>query len=117
MLRAFWSDDNGFLISAELILIATMLVIGLIVGLIELQASIIHELRDVACAIGSINQSYSYPGASTNKGHHTVKVAGSSFTDVVDDCDCGQCTSFFCSPITGEAPHRSGHGGHGKHSH
>ena len=32
-IRKFWLDDSGFILSAELILISTILVLGLIVGL------------------------------------------------------------------------------------
>ncbi len=59
MLKNFMNDEAGFLVSAELVLVSTILVIGLIVGLIELQAGVLHELNDVSEAIGSINQSYS----------------------------------------------------------
>ena len=99
MLKGFWNDEAGFIVSAELILVSTILVIGLIVGLIEVQASVIHELNDVGEAIGSINQSYSYPGALTTKGPHTVATAGSAFGDRsdVECCDCNQGSSVYCA--------------------
>jgi len=111
MLRTFWNDEDGFLISAELVLVATVLVLGLIVGLIELQSAIIHEMDDIACAIGSLNQSFSFPGTTTVKGVHTIFVSGSSFTDFRDECDCSQCQSLFCTPPTPETPHTLPGGG------
>jgi hypothetical protein len=105
MLKNFWNDDNGFIVSAELILVSTILVIGLIVGLIEVQSAVIHELNDVGEAIGSINQSYSYAGVATVKGGHTITTAGSAFndTDDVACCDCNQGASLFCqTPVSKE---------------
>jgi len=104
MLRNFWNDECGFLVSAELVLVATIVVIGLIVGLVELQAAIIHELDDVACAIGSLNQSFSFAGTVTTKGNHTVTTAGSSNADFADECDCN-CVSLFCTAPTPETSH------------
>ena len=99
MLRSFINDENGFLVSAELVLVATILVIGLIVGLIELQSAILHELNDVGEAIGSLNQSYSFPGTLTTKGPHTVTTAGSVFGDRsdVECCDCNQGAALYCA--------------------
>ena len=52
MLQRLWYDENGFLVSSELVLIATLLVIGLIVGLSEIQHGVVQELNDVGDAIG-----------------------------------------------------------------
>jgi len=99
MLKSFWNDEAGFIVSAELILVSTILVIGLIVGLIEVQSAVIHELNDVGEAIGSVNQSYSYPGALTTKGPHTAFSAGSAFGDRsdVECCDGNQGASVYCA--------------------
>ena len=47
MLRELLNDEAGFIVSAELVLIATILVIGLIVGLSSIQHAIVQELNDV----------------------------------------------------------------------
>ena len=52
------SDDRGFVVSAELVLIATIVVLALVVGLTTVRTAIIAELVDVANAFGSINQSF-----------------------------------------------------------
>lgn len=104
-LLRFARDERGFLVSAELIIISTILVIGLIVGLVELQGALIHELNDVGEAIGSINQSYSFPGTNTWKGGHIASTWGSAFFDGSDVCccDCNQGSSLFCSTaVVGE---------------
>lgn len=75
--RALWADENGFLISAELVIVATILVIGVIVGLNCLQAAVVQELRDVGFAIGSLNQSFRFGGLAGCKSF----VSGSAFYD------------------------------------
>jgi hypothetical protein len=83
MLRTLWHDEAGFIIPAELVLIATILVIGMITGLTSVRDAVITELADVGGAIGAINQSYTYGGASA----HCATTAGSQFTDFLDFCD------------------------------
>ena len=83
MFRKFISDEAGFIVSSELVLIATMLVLGLLVGLNTLRNSITGELDDIADAIGNINQDYSYAGIVG----HSASVAGTVFDDVEDFCE------------------------------
>lgn len=85
MFSKFISDEAGFVVSSELVLIATMLVLGLLVGLNTLRNSITSELDDVADAIGNINQDYSYAGITG----HSASVAGTIFDDVEDFCEVG----------------------------
>ncbi len=86
-------DEAGFLVSSELVLIATLLVIGIIVGLSEVQHAVVSELNDVADAVGSMNQSYQFAGFTSYKSEGRgikAKFAGSSFRDFVDECDNNQ---------------------------
>ena len=64
LLSSLFNDDAGFIISAELVLVATILVIGLVVGLSSVAAGVNSELNDVGNAFGSVNQSYSFSGLS-----------------------------------------------------
>ncbi len=93
MLKTLWNDEAGFIISAELVLVATLLVIGLIVGLSEVQHAVVSELNDVADAIGELNQAYSFSGFSKcdNGGRIHAVTYGSNFSDTMDDCDANQC--------------------------
>src|SRR5262245_31375945 len=68
MLTKLWNDEAGFIISAELVLVATILVIGCIVGLSEVQHAVVSELNDVGDAIGSINQSFCFSGFNKTDG-------------------------------------------------
>ena len=58
ILNALRNDENGFIVSAELVLVGTILVLGMIVGLTEPSFNVNQELEDVGSAIGGINQTY-----------------------------------------------------------
>ena len=109
MLKALYLDDAGFIVSAELVLVATILVIGCIVGLSEVQHSVVAELNDVGDAIGKLNQSYCFSGFTKrdNCDIH-AHTNGSAFNDQADECDNNQC-QIDCDPPVHESP--KGHGG------
>lgn len=107
LVTKFANDEAGFIVSAELILVATIAVLSLVVGLTEVAAAINFELDDVACAFGSINQTFCFRGFSGCKGHSV----GSLFNDQVDQCDCNSIT---CNiPPQGEGSNSNPGGGHG----
>ena len=90
MLRKLWNDEAGFVISSELVLIATVLVIGLLVGMVSLRDQVVQELGDVADAISEITQSYSFTGVEYHTGGMgtaTATTAGSFYNDLGDFCD------------------------------
>lgn len=98
MLRQLLNDEAGFIVSAELVLVATIVVIGMIVGLSEVQHAVVQELNDVAEAIGAVNQSYFFEGLGSRKtqgpGAGTAYksiVFGSAFSDSADECDGNEC--------------------------
>lgn len=71
-----YRDDAGFVVSAELVLIATIVVIGLVVGLSEVSHAVNNELNDVGDAYGSVNQSFRYGGMQKGRGGN-ITSAGS----------------------------------------
>ncbi len=83
MFKKLWADEVGAILSAELILVVTIVVLGMVVGLTTVRDQVVQELGDVAIAIAHLNQSYSFSGAT---GHHS-STAGSIFIDLLDDCD------------------------------
>ena len=106
MLMKLWNDEVGFLVSAELVLVATILVIGMIVGLSEIQHAVVQELGDVGDAIGSVNQAYSYTGFSAEKNTNSKTetksfTRGSSSADNKDDCDNNEC-ALDCDNVVAE---------------
>lgn len=94
VLHRLWADEAGFVVSTELILVATILVIGMIVGLATVRDAVVQELADVAAAIGSVNQSYIYNEVSG----HSSATAGSQFQDNTDFCDTGDDDSATSAP-------------------
>ena len=83
IINALRNDENGFIVSAEIVLVGTILVLGVIVGLSEMSYGVNEELEDLGSAIGGINQTYYYTLASGKKG----EVYGSTFLDFADECD------------------------------
>ncbi len=80
--KALWNDQAGFIVSAELVLISTVGVIGLVTGLTCLRNAVNSELTDVSCAIRSLDQTYCYTGFHSYKDRCRCKTkavtAGSS---------------------------------------
>lgn len=105
MLKQLWNDEAGFIVSAELVLISSLLVIGLIVGMSEVQHAINGELCDVGEAIGAINQSFFFTGFRSFKHDGSLKARseGSIFRDRADECDGNQC-DIDCLPPRPEPP-------------
>jgi len=56
----FVLDERGAVQVSELILMATILAIGSIVGLSSYRNAVVTEYNDLGLAIGSLNQSFSY---------------------------------------------------------
>lgn len=83
LILQLFHDEVGFIVSAELVLVSTIVVLGLVVGLSEVSSAVNQELEDVGSAFGSINQSYRYAGLSGCQG----EFAGSGFGDARDYCD------------------------------
>ncbi len=78
----FWADERGFVVSSELVLIATIVVIGLVTGLTTVRDQVVTEMGDVGGSVGRLVQSYSYSGVSA----HSSSAAGTSFNDRRDFC-------------------------------
>lgn len=83
MLLQLVHDDRGFVVSSELVLVATIVVIGMVAGLTTVRDQTIQELADVADAVSEVRQSYSYSGATA----HASSSAGSLFADARDYCE------------------------------
>lgn len=91
MLRKFFNDEAGFIISAELVLILTVLFCGIAVGAVMVRDALVTELGDVSEAIGALNQSYNYRSVTADNSlgqTNHASCTGSGFVDEQDDCDC-----------------------------
>lgn len=76
------NDEAGFIVSAELVLISTIAVLGLVVGLSEVSINVNNELEDVGSAFSAMRQDFSVQCTSGHKGSKS----GSSFEDGCDFC-------------------------------
>lgn len=79
---------GGFVQTAELVLISTVLVTGLTVGLVNVRDAVTTELEDVATSVGALNQSYSFLGVQSTSGS-TNYVSGSAWQDGLDTFPSG----------------------------
>jgi Flp pilus assembly pilin Flp len=86
LLRKLWNDEAGFVVSAELVLVATLLVIGMVVGLTSLRNQVVQELADLGAAIGMISQGYQYTGTSKITDEAFAYTDGSGWDDLTDEC-------------------------------
>ena len=74
--------QRGFIMTSEAVLLSTVMVIGMTTGLVTLRDSMNAELEDVAEAIGSLDQSYSFNGIENDQ--NSAGIAGSAFGDTTD---------------------------------
>ena len=99
--KTFWRDDQGVVISAELVLVLTIPVLGCLVGLREVSIGVIHELADISNAWGALDQSYQYVAFESIDGTKVKsKVTGGIWTDETDSCDScsGTADLISCDP-------------------
>jgi Flp pilus assembly pilin Flp len=57
-----WKDDQGALIASEWLFVATILVIGIIVGLSGVRDAVVTELTEFGNALLALSQGYSISG-------------------------------------------------------
>jgi hypothetical protein len=93
-LKALWidfsSDERGVVWTIELIMAATILALGSMVGLATFRDSIVQEFGDLAAAAAELDQSYRYSEVSADDTIGSVKfeylIPGSGYTDETDFC-------------------------------
>jgi len=85
LLKALRQDEYGVILSAEIVIVGTLLVLGMMTGMVCLQKSVNSELGDFAKAIDCLDQSYSSPGFQKSGGGYgnsngcCAYTAGSAF--------------------------------------
>ena len=87
VLQRLWSEDTGFIISTEAIIILTMLICAAVVGWQSIRVALVAELADIGDAIAALDQSYSFSGFTG----HAATCSGSFFSDNRDFCDDVDC--------------------------
>jgi hypothetical protein len=84
MIRKLWNDDCGALIATEWVFVGTILVLGIITGLVAVRQAVISELTEFANAVMALNQSYSFSG-QTNCEASTAGSSGSDTTNSINE--------------------------------
>lgn len=98
MIKRLWQDQAGAIVSAELVLISTVFVIGVVAGLTAVRDAVVSELADVAAAISALDQSYQVRGISSS----SAATAPSQYLDQLDAGDvAGVTTAPRCVRICG----------------
>jgi Flp pilus assembly pilin Flp len=64
IVQRLWADDQGALIAIEFLFVVTILVLGIIVGLVSLREAVKAELVELGNAILALSQGYSIAGNS-----------------------------------------------------
>ena len=78
-MRNLWTDESGSIITSELVLISTILVMGLVSSLTAMRDGLIAEMSDLTAGIASLDQSYTIAGTKSLDG--ASYTAGSVFVD------------------------------------
>ncbi len=82
LLWKLWLDEEGLVNSIELVFTASIVAIGMIVGLSAYRDGVIDELADNARAVGQVNQSYQVE--VLNSGPINTTTSQTNITGVVD---------------------------------
>ena len=80
----FWRDESGVILSAELVLLVTILVIAMVVGLSAVAKAVSLELQDIAAVFQGIDQTTSFTGTT---GCGASGGFGVAWIDAADQCD------------------------------
>jgi len=114
LLKEFSRCESGAVISAELVIVGTVIAAGLATGWAALQQSVVSELNDLSAAISALDQSYSIAGHQLRCGSSQCLAfsAGSRYVDMHVVCDDArpQPMSECClSPVIIHDTSRPGH--------
>ena len=84
LFRRIWHDEAGFIATTDLLLLTTIVVLGMIVGLVMFRNQVVQEFVDMAMAIGHLNHDYTYDGTNDSQGGPDGRPDGEP--DVPDEC-------------------------------
>jgi hypothetical protein len=108
LLKALRQDESGVILSTELAIVGSVLVVGVMTGMSVLKESVNTELGELSSAINSIDQSYSFSGhrkayrIDGNSRCHAF-TAGSTFQN--NDCDQEVAQQNITGPEDQTPPH------------
>ncbi len=103
LMARLWNDQGGALISVEWVFVATILVLGVSVGLVAVRNAVNSELSEAANAFSALNQGFCFYGqknkcdgslvagsCATNKGgcHSQITSDGHVNGQCIDNSPC-----------------------------
>ena len=102
------SDQAGAVLSMELLMLATTVLLGLLIGFTSTRDAVVSEISDVAGSVQDFNQSFSIFGV---QGHGS-STSGSDYQDALDQCDspddpsgsADNCVTFGVAPTQESDP-------------
>ncbi len=62
LFQKLWNDEGGFILSTEAMILWTIVILGMVTGLVAVRDAAVTELTEVGNAILTFDQSYSYQG-------------------------------------------------------
>ena len=81
LLRRLWADDRGAIISVEFILIVSILIFGLIPGLVALRNSASATMATIGNLLQVLIPNFTFSGFTiSNNGATIVQIGGVAFT-------------------------------------
>ncbi len=98
MLRKLFNDEAGFVVSAELALIVTLIFTAVAVGVAVARDALVNEYNDISEMVGTMDQSYNVLGQRVDGGNsagahpYHGENRGMGFNDYGDNCDCAPVT-------------------------
>ena len=89
-MRKLFNDEAGFVVSAELALIVTLIFTAVAVGVAVARDALVNEYNDISEMIGVVDQTYNVAGQNVSRGSGVEHALNKSFgyNDGADDCDC-----------------------------
>jgi Flp pilus assembly pilin Flp len=80
LVQRLWNDDAGALIAIEFLFVATILIIGIIVGLANVRDAVNIELTELGNAILALSQGFTIGGAigccASTDGSQAIDIPG-----------------------------------------
>lgn len=89
-MRNFFNDEAGLVVSAELVLVVSLIFTAVAVGLAAARDALTQELNDISEMIGTVDQTYNVSALKApindTTSHGSARAMG--FNDRQDACDC-----------------------------
>lgn len=85
IIRRLWIEEDGYILSTELVLVGSLLVVGIIGGMTTMRDSLVGEMSDLSASVSSLDQSFSVVGiveGRDNLGRNGLAYAASSFNGI-----------------------------------